>query len=193
MSILAADNPQLTEQSIWMLGGFVGLVLLYFFMKPRRRKDPLSSMPSFPLGRQREVERQMSNLLVELSTMARQITAQLDTRAAKLELLLKEADDKLAELREANQTPALSTADNHAPLPLREIDPTELAALSDARPTAEYPALAAASLPSPPTANARYSDVYSLADEGRSPAEIARVLSRPAGEIELILALRKRS
>jgi len=38
------------------------------------------------------VERQMQSLLVELSEMSRQISAQLDTRSAKLELLIKEAD-----------------------------------------------------------------------------------------------------
>ena len=37
------------------------------------------------LASQCAVERDMSHLLVEMSEMARQITAQLDTRAAKFE------------------------------------------------------------------------------------------------------------
>ena len=41
----------------------------------------------------------MQNVLVELSNMARQITSQLNTRAAKLELLLQEADQKIAQLQ----------------------------------------------------------------------------------------------
>ena len=193
MSCICATNPQFNEQTIWLLGGFVGLLVLYIVMKPRQRKNSMGGVPSFPLGKQREVEQQMSNLLVELSTMARQITAQLDTRAAKLELLIKEADEKLLELRDASRQAGTMTTDNHALAALREIDAKELAELSDTRPPIEYPALAVASLPAPSTADVRYADVYSLANEGRSAAEIARLLSRPAGEIELILALRPKS
>ena len=45
----------------------------------------------------------MGNLLVELSEMARQVTAQLDTRTLKLETLLKDADQRIAALKEANR------------------------------------------------------------------------------------------
>ena len=54
----------------------------------------------------------MSNLVVEMSEMARQITAQLDTRAAKLELLIKEADEKIARLGASGE----STSGNGAPV-----------------------------------------------------------------------------
>ena len=48
----------------------------------------------------------MNNLLVELSEMARQVTAQLDTRTLKLETLLKEADEKIQLLkRSVHETP----------------------------------------------------------------------------------------
>ena len=57
------------------------------------------------LARQRQVERQMESLLVELNNMARQISAQLDTRAAKLETLLKEADEKISRLAREPATP----------------------------------------------------------------------------------------
>lgn len=191
MPILLAANPPISEQTIWFLVGTGGLAILYLLMRPRKRKDAMS-MPSFPLARQREVEDQMSSLLVELSNMARQITAQLDTRAAKLELLIKEADEKLAALHNANRFIGSATIENRAGDLPREIDSPELAALSDARPPAESivdpPAAPAAAMP----IDSRHADVYSLADEGRSAPEIARLLSRPAGEIELILALRAR-
>ena len=44
-----------------------------------------------------------------------------------------------------------------------------------------------------PSTDPRHAEVYALADEGRSPAEIAARLDRPNGEIELILALRPKA
>ena len=41
----------------------------------------------------------MQNVLVEMAELARQISAQMDTRASKLEVLLKEADQKIATLQ----------------------------------------------------------------------------------------------
>src|SRR4051794_2092642 len=85
----------------WLAIGGALFLVIYFVIRPmarRRPKDPLSkfepgggSGPGGSLTKQRGVEREMSNLLVELSEMARQVTAQLDTRSTKLELLMREA------------------------------------------------------------------------------------------------------
>ena len=40
--------------------------------------------------------------------------------------------------------------------------------------------------------NARYARIYALADSGRDARQIAAELDRPHGEVELILALRRR-
>jgi hypothetical protein len=45
--------------------------------------------------------------------------------------------------------------------------------------------------PPPPAIDSRYAEIYALADQGRSPRDIATHLGRPSGEIELILALRQ--
>src|SRR3954464_6487437 len=81
----------------WIVIAVAILGIVYVtFVRPLRQKkqdqDPLQRQATSGgvLARQRSVEREMSNLLVELSEMARQMTAQLDTRTAKLELLLKE-------------------------------------------------------------------------------------------------------
>ena len=54
----------------------------------------------------------MSNLLVELSDMARQITAEPHTRSAKLEMLIREADEKIAAMKSStgssNSSPSSS-------------------------------------------------------------------------------------
>lgn len=140
------------------------LAVIYLLLrKPHRRGDPLSSPPGLSLSQQRAVERDMNNLLVELSEMARQISAQLDNRATKLELLIKDADDRIAQLRASMDQPSAPPGEDSA---------------------GESPP------PPAPANDPRHEEVYRLADEGRSARQIADDLGRPNGEIELILALR---
>ena len=113
-----------------------------------------------------QVERDMSNLLVELSAMARQITAQIDTRSAKLELLIREADEKIAALRAA--TPQTGGAPFSMPSPA--------APRAEEHRTGRFGACRGVCTGRP----------------GKSPREIAAQLGRPDGEIELILAVQWR-
>jgi len=103
--IAALLAEQLDPTTRWLLIILAMLTIAYAVLRPMfRKKDPLNKPPAFgSLAQQRSVERQMQNVLVDMAEMARQITAQLDTRAAKLELLIKEADQKLAALRSAAQ------------------------------------------------------------------------------------------
>jgi hypothetical protein len=165
------DSP-MDPATKWIVAASAVIVILLTVFRPMfRKKDPLDAAPSKKtLAQQRSVERQMETLVVELEKMARQITAQLDTRAGKLELLIKEADEKIAGLARA--------------------------AASGPTPGQSNPTIGATT---PPTStllsehDARHNDVYSLADQGRAPHEIAHILDRPSGEVELILALRKRA
>jgi hypothetical protein len=94
----------------WAAVGLAIFTIMYVVIRPWfRKKDPLSKPPAFAsLAQQRSVEREMQNVLVELSKMARQITAQLDTRAAKLEALIREADEKIAAMKSAPASPAFA-------------------------------------------------------------------------------------
>lgn len=150
------------EATQWIVYAVGALTIIYVVLRPSlRKKDPLKeSSPKMSMAQQRSVEREMSNLLVDLSDMARQITGQLDTRAAKLEALMQEADKKIAELKK------LETV-HHEP-EIKPLDPK----------------------PQPVRDDARYSAIYTLADAGLSAAQIAQQLDRPRGEVELILALR---
>jgi hypothetical protein len=155
------------EASPWLyaLAGFVILYLLILRPLMKKRKEPAERPAAFAsLAQQRSAERDTQNVLVELSNMARQITGQLDTRAAKLEALLHQADERIAQLQKLSQAIAPSAA------PL----------------ISESAAAPAKSIEDP-----RHSAVYQMADEGRSPQEIAQHLARPRGEVELILALRR--
>src|SRR5689334_19506265 len=168
--LLADAKPPDSFQ--WSIIGVMVVATLYVaiirpFLK-KKKKDPLSRSPSSArLAQERSVERQMQNLLVELSDMARQISAQLDTRTAKLELLIREADEKIAALQAAGG-----------------VLPTQ----SSTEPAAETSLLVS----TPPEApiDPRHAEIYALADQGRRPTEIAQQLGRPSGEVELILALR---
>lgn len=134
-----------------------------------QKKDPLDKPPAFgSLAQQRSVERQMQNVLVEMSEMARQITAQLDTRAAKLEALIRDADQRIAAMKSQAVSPAPNPPQN---------------------PPAPGPFMAEST--DQPMIDPRHALVYALADQGRSPKDIAQELNRPSGEIELILALRR--
>ncbi len=173
--LLALDAPSDTTK--WVMIGLGAFVLLYLIvLRPmmRGKKDPLASPPRGALGAggglgsQRAVEREMQNLLVEYEQMIRNMTAGLDTRAAKLEELIKEANGLIASLKGA------------------------VASAQAAGSTSNRTATQAAPVDSPPPTgpDPRHVEVYTLADQVMSANDIARKLGRPSGEVELILALR---
>ena len=169
--LLAANQSGTT----YFIIAVVMLGVIYILMRSRGKgKDPLQqSVPRMSMTQRRNVERQMESLLVELSQMARQLSGQLDMRAAKLELLIKEADEKLAALAAATGRGTTTPFE----------DAAVEAMASTTLPAAEKPVVPA----SPPR---QHADVYQLADQGHTAQEIARQLQRPSGEVELILALR---
>lgn len=161
----------------WAILAMIVLAISYLLLRnsAKKRRDPLESPGRMSLAQQRSTERQMESLLVELSNMARQISSQLDTRAAKLEALIREADEKLEQLRDAQQSqPQMSRGPQHFP-------PSP--AVEDRPPMR---------LIVPESVDPRHAEVYRLADQGFSAHQIAQRLNRPNGEIELILALRAR-
>lgn len=162
-----AANPFDDPVTKWMVICAVVLTLIYAVFRSgfRKKSDPLEHASGGRLSQQRAIEREMSNVLVELSEMARQITAQLDSRSAKLEVLIEEADRRIAKLNEAAaDSPAGACAGQAASVAGEPVAPVE----------------------------ARYQMIYDLADQALSVQQIARQLGRPRGEIELILALREK-
>jgi hypothetical protein len=171
MWMLADFNIITKDKQGWIALAVAGIAITWILFRPRfKKKDPLDAPAFSSLAQQRTVERQMQNLLVELSEMARQISAQLDTRAAKLEFLIKEADEKIATLKSlSNGTPPPATAITSSIVERAASDDLTL-------------------IPIDP----RHAQVYELADKGHGTNEIARQLGQNSGEIELILALRPR-
>jgi hypothetical protein len=163
-------------------------------MRKGKRKDPLGRSPAqLSLAQQRVVEREMTNLLVEYEEMLRRMSAQLDTRAAKLEILMKEADEKLQRLEKLVRTPDPAAARDAGMAQASAATPTQevaTIAADSAVPEGTVEAIEAGGNAPPAGSDRRHADVYDLADRGQTPQQIAQQINRPAGEVELILALR---
>jgi type II secretory pathway pseudopilin PulG len=196
LSLFATSMPFTKDESTqWVVLAAGVLATLYVIMRPRmrgRKVDPLARQPSaMGLAQQRQVERDIGNLMVEMLETARQMTAQLDTRATKLDLLIRQADQRLEALKSAGIA-APGTA-SVASAPSRT--DSEAHTSTDANERPDAPAVSppgTTPLPTETPPDPRHAEIYAMADLGRSPHDIARSLDRPNGEVELILALRRR-
>ncbi len=149
-----------------------------------------------PAGNERrQLADSMQALMLELEQMSRQVGGQIDTRLRALNLLIKEADQKIAELKRLG----LSSGAEPGGQSSGTRSPASSSNAADRRKAAGSPSPAAADpaeddagqAPSATSADDKYARVYSLAAEGRSVVEIGRELELMTGEVELILALRR--
>ena len=181
----------------YILLGAVVLIVLYVVFRPflqKKKTDPLARpMQASRLSQQRGAERQMETLLVELNEMARQMSAQLDTRAAKLEAIIKDADERIAELRDLIE---IARSDAARPPAARGLAPDESHSDPDFNPRSTQtrpPRYPPRNDPPIVDVDPTHARVHALADEGKTVGEIATALARPSGEVELILALRPKA
>jgi hypothetical protein len=194
-SLYATSLPFTRDESTqWVVLAAGVLATLYVIMRTKSRGkkvDPLARQPAgMGLAQQRQVERDIGNLMVEMLETARQMTAQLDTRAAKLELLIRQADQRLEAVKAVGSSaPGATATAAAATAPSADASQASNAVEEnrDVEPASPAPAILPAETPPDP----RHAEIYAMADSGRSPHEIARSLDRPNGEVELILALRR--
>lgn len=204
-----------------MLMGVGVLFAIFVMMRHLRRKQ--SNRPYIPPADDRiaaiheratstvsPIERAMS----DAEELARRLAATMENKAARLELLIEEADRKLEELNRAvAQTsraapPALSSERNGRAV--RTIDPSLLDRARVEQDRAErnghngyhepapsahamhQPAATTTKHPAPNfPADPVHRRVWALADDGMPATDIARSLNQPVGQVELILNLRK--
>ncbi len=197
----------------------VGMVLIVFIVmrslrrttqKSRARDNALGS----PSERIAEIRDQaMSSMepgrkvMVDAEDIARRLGATLDNKAARLELLIEEADAKLDQLNRAlangpprEQHDASAGHSTHQPAPNRTLDPSLLDRArveQDLQDRQSRVAGRIAPAPKPevaPEPEISISDqIHDLALRGKSSKEIATELGQPIGQVELIMNLRKRS
>lgn len=142
----------------------LGLILIAWHVIEQRRKNaPPPAAPAIDADELRALARDVRALNDELAR-------QTEARAQQLEALIEQADQRLAALRQASQPR------------------TDHIEVKPARP-AQAPATFAAPQHAP--MDQRHGVVYSLADAGHSPAQIAKQTGIPTGQVELILGLRR--
>ncbi len=125
------------------------------------------------------VKGDMEKLLIELEDFSRKVSAQVDTRFAKLEASIVDADKRIAALRILLD--AARAAGASLGLPDELPRPT---------PATGAPAAERKRAPESPDALSREERIYQLSDQGHSARQIAQRLEEPVGEVELILNLR---
>ncbi len=176
-SMLAVEMPVDNLGAVLIV--LVAIVLMVISLRRRsehRERDPSEVARDYArkLRDHDPIKGDMEALLVEIQEMARQISAQLDTKFAKLDVLIRDADDRIQRLErltiEAGRPGVDVTVDNdgsHADVAPTDGNGEELT--DDQR------------------------KIYGLADAGRTAVEIAQQTGQNPGEVELILALRRQA
>lgn len=175
-------------QHIAVFAVVVATTTAILFLTRRRVKKSQSTY--HPSVRERYAELQgkhaatrdhVEQTMLQLDQLARQINAQLDTRFAKIEVAIADADRRIEELtrlaRPAGARAALDVTVGDAP-------PGDAA-------SGIAPGAGAGSNEHPPGDNQHRERIYQLADEGLSGIQISHEVGQTRGEVELILALRK--
>ncbi len=156
-----------------MVGGVLIITVCVFSMLRKKLKKH-SRRPAIARAnsdRRREVvteehaaRQSIESVVVEAEALVRRLAAHLDAKSARLETLIRQADERLARLESHGAEPA----------------PSPKSQRHDSSPHFESKIVDSISR-----------DVYRLADEGLASIEIAQRLSEGVGKVELILALRE--
>ncbi len=173
---------RLAETAAGISNGQIVLILMIvgtsalMLISARRRMRKGSNSPAAYTREQRtrirdeqSLVQEMEEVMARLESVSAELQARLDTRFAKMESVLRDADARIDHLerllrRSAGQ-PTLDLTVNGT-------------ADAGAEPAEDGPD------------NHRHRLIYELADAGRSPVQIAEQTGQSTGEVELILALR---
>ena len=213
MSVLAEPLPY---QTYFVLGAVLLVVVLMLLRSQRslsRRSSPRPPLAPAPRKEPSRPPRHSGapaatgNWEVQMHEVARELSAQLDSKMGLLEQLIREAD------RAASRLETVLAANGRETAPAARPPVASLPSVASARdvpgPPLSLPAnqaegLKGAGRPEVPEArriedpsarapakDRRYEEIYTLADYGYEAAEIARRVGTPVGEVQLILGLRK--
>ena len=214
LSRFSAENSLVPN--MLLMAGMV--ILVFLVMRALRRTSQANKARANLMGTPSEriaqihqrAEQSMGpseKLMVDAEAMARRLGAILDNKAARLELLIEEADMKLDQLNRAmsradapmGRTPD-EAADRPKP-PMRTLDPSVLDRARLEQDQQERETRVAGRIapeqrqreePEPPEISIS-DQIQELALQGKSSKEIASELEQPIGQVELILNLRRRA
>ncbi len=188
--ILAQEPSGKISQNLAPYALVLGILILTAFMlisarrkiRRSRERDGLTVQERIQeQTRGRDVCNQIGELMAELADLSRQINGQMDMRLTKMDLLLHQADQKmeaLQHLMEGQTNLKNPTAAKHTSPPISSSPPVEFK-------------------PQPLPEKGKNNDplveeVLKLKNMGMSSVAIAQQLERPVGEIELMLAIRRK-
>jgi hypothetical protein len=223
------ENP-IGPSMLFLLGIMIALFVL---MRALRRSSSKRKLQTHTMGQPSEriekLNRQAhismdpaQRVVVEAEDLTRRMGAVLDNKAAKIEILLQEANERIAQLERASkaqleQAQSNQSLQNRAPdsrgVPPEALDrarldqdraerfadPAETTSTEDQPPYRfeRGPMERSANHPEQPSRPAKEmtfpEQVDELAVQGLNAMEIANKLNRPVGEVELVLNLRRNS
>lgn len=140
----------------------------------------------------------VEGLSADMEELCQRLAAHMDNKAARLEHLLEEADEKIRRMERLN---GRSGGQETGRDPHHDAHPDEVPSghtdgahrsrglqdrFSDRHAERSGPDRRA------PDVDPMHRRIYELADEGLNPVEIAGRLNQPTGQVELVLALRRR-
>jgi hypothetical protein len=180
--LLAAstDTPVITPSQLALIGLIVAITALMLISTRRKWRESRNSPQSYTRELYKRLKEEKSTIsdvqevMLELEQLARNIHGQIDTRFAKLEKAIHDADERIEHLSRL-----IRAAAGEPTIDVTVTDKTATGPAPDERADDSG------------TAGSLHADVLRLADAGMEPAEIARELGNPIGEVELVLALRK--
>lgn len=166
------------------IGILMIVIALASWYRTRRQQNPANPAitPTEQVERNKQlrgVRGDLESLMGEIEQFSKRLATHLDAKTGAIETLLKQADQRIAELKR------LAKSNGHG-----ESDATTTAAteskLADL-PAVETISRSAPEIPDDPLSRS----VYQFADQGLPAEAIARKLNEHVGKIELILALRR--
>lgn len=150
---------------------------------------------------QRNLQQSMDELLIQIEEVSRRVSAQVDTKFAKLEQVICDADERIARLenllgRRGDEAPSAAPAKPKFRLEqISDKSNPSLPPMTDMASSGEADAgskIVAEEVIVPPlNPDPRFKQIYELVDSGHTPIQAAEALAMPLGEVELILNLRK--
>lgn len=183
--MFTASIPMLAEfqrtDLVFAAGILMITMALLSWSKKRKRREATNPMltPTEQLERNKQlrgVRGDLETLMVEIEQFSKRLSAHLDAKTVAIELLLKQADQRIAELQRLAKSNGHDRPDTQPPS----------AESNSAEPPIKTISRSAPEIPDDPLSRS----VYQLADQGMAADAIARKLNEHVGKIELILALR---
>lgn len=160
--------------------------LLMGYRKRRRSQTPRRT-PHEELDRARQLRGMrgdLEQLMVEIQQLAQRFASQLDARTMEMDMVIKRADERIAELKRLLGDAATDAGDRADARQADEAPDSDAPAVAGVLRAVDPPDLAS-SRPDPLSQS-----VYRLSDQGLDPQAIADRLEEHIGKVELILALR---